>query len=297
MATQIAQHPPSFPGMNHAHPGPHPPRYSSLAGALSPEAASVLQSLCAEAVHTLSNADNTGRSGDRAREVYPPRYSGVFQRSTSNARYHQRHRRPGANNYSVDSQLVAGSHPFEYHIRTGHGSKANRDQPWATLKVFSRSSSTSAPSSTTMGPRKMPKFTSKDLVQGCLELNLDVPQNINSILLSVRCSPALAIDDFYDFLVDRKDRYGLLRRRKLYLPQPAHYRLDTRTWRSTHRHLEPPKFRISVLEEIRWKTLWAIYLALLVSFPFGDYPPGRRRPKIPRSANFPRKRRENNGSV
>jgi len=236
MATQIAQHAPSFPSTNH-----DPPRYSSLAGALSPEAANILQALYAE-VHTLSNADNPGHGGGRAREVYPPRYSGVFQRSTSNVRYHHRHRRPGANDHSIDSQLVAGSHPFEYHIRTGHGSKANRDQPWATLKVFSRSSSTSAPSSTIMGPGKMPKFTSKDLVQGCLELNLDSPQNINSISLSVRRSPAIGLSSsplIFFFLVDWEDRYGLLRRRKLHLPQPPHHRLDTRTWRSTHRHLEP----------------------------------------------------------
>lgn len=171
MTTQVLQHVPIHP---------LPPRYSSLQGALSPEAANILRSLSAEVVHT------TGHGTDRAttREVHPPRYSGVFQRSASTARYHHRHRRLGANNYSVDSQLVAGLHPFEYHIRTGHGSRANRDQPWATLKLFSRSSSSS--SSTIMGPGKMPKFTTKDLVQGCLELNLDSPQNINSISLSVR---------------------------------------------------------------------------------------------------------------
>lgn len=171
MTTQILQHVPSM------HPVlPLPPRYSSLEGALSPEAVNILRSLSAEVVHI------TGHGNDR--EAYPPRYSGVFQRSASTARYHHRHRRLGANNYSVDSQLVAGLHPFEYHIRTGHGNRANRDQPWATLKLFSRSSSSS--SSTIVGPGKMPKFTTKDLVQGCLELNLDSPLNVNSISLSVR---------------------------------------------------------------------------------------------------------------
>ena len=179
MSTQVACHVPTIPSMN------LPPRYSSLEGALSPEATNILRSLCAEAIHSFSNADN--RQGDeRLREIYPPRYSGVFQRPDSSARHH-RQRRTGGSSYSTDSQQAAALQPFEYHIKTGHGSKANRDQPWATLKVFSRSSSTSTPSSTIMIPGKMPKFTSKDLIQGSLELNLDSPQSINSISLSVSC--------------------------------------------------------------------------------------------------------------
>jgi hypothetical protein len=177
MSAHVAQ---PIPTMNHTHP--LPPRYSSLEGALSPEAASILRSLRAKAGHTLSDADNS-HSGYGSRDIYPPRYSGVCQRPDSSARQHHRHRRMDGNNYSRDSQLAAGSQPFEYHIRT------NRDQPWATLKVFSRSSSTSTPSSTVVAPGKMPKFTSKDLVQGCLELNLDSPQSINSISLSVSCLP------------------------------------------------------------------------------------------------------------
>lgn len=176
MSTQVARHVSVMPtnSMN------LPPRYSSLEGALSPEAANILRSLCAEAIHSFSNADN--RQGDeRLREIYPPRYSGVFQQSDSSGR-HRRHRRAGGSSYSTDSQQVAALQPFEYHVKTGHGSKAN---PWATLKVFSRSSSMSVPSSTIVVPGKMPKFTSKDLVQGSLELNLDSPQSINSISLSV----------------------------------------------------------------------------------------------------------------
>lgn len=173
MSTQIAQH---IPSMN-----PLPPRYSSLEGTLSPEAANILRSLCAEAP-VFSTAAS---SRDRAREMYPPRYSGVFQRSATSARYHHRHPRGSGIRYYTDSQSSVGFHPFEYPIRTGHGSKTNRDQSWATLKVFSRSSSTSASSSTIVGPGKVPKFTSKDLVQGSLDLNLDSPQNINSISLTL----------------------------------------------------------------------------------------------------------------
>ncbi|KAF8914294.1 hypothetical protein CPB84DRAFT_1742084 [Gymnopilus junonius] len=63
----------------------------------------------------------------------------------------------------------------DYHV--GNGSKS---RPWATLRVFSNTSTISS------SGQKVPCFTSSDLVQGSLELNLDSPQNVNSINLSLR---------------------------------------------------------------------------------------------------------------
>lgn len=207
---------------------PLPPRYSSLEGALSPEAANILRSLYATPIH----------GDDQARQIYPPRYSGVFQRSNSSVRHHRRHHHlASGNRYGTDSQLVAGLHHFEYHIKTGHGSRA---QPWATLRLCSRSSSTSVPSSTVVVPGKMPKFTSNDLVQGCLELKLDSPMNINSISLSVR--PTLnsinSRNTDIALLVAWKNCHRFIRRWKLHLSQLPYHQLDARTWRSTHCHLE-----------------------------------------------------------
>jgi hypothetical protein len=103
----------------------------------------------------------------------PPAYSSVFQRPQSVE--------PGDTRLSTVSPRQRplfptphsrnGSH-FSYHII---GSKA---EPWATLKVHS-------PSSSLLDRQNTPYFTTGDLIRGVLELNLETPQNISSISLSV----------------------------------------------------------------------------------------------------------------
>ncbi|KAJ3501070.1 hypothetical protein NLJ89_g9505 [Agrocybe chaxingu] len=109
----------------------------------------------------------------------PPRYSSVFQRDR---RRHQDNR--------ADEASGSGLQTHEYHLKSG-----SRAQPWATLKVLSKSSTkmsssasalSSASGSGSRTSQKVAKFTSGDLVQGSLGLNLESPQNINSINLSLR---------------------------------------------------------------------------------------------------------------
>jgi hypothetical protein len=101
----------------------------------------------------------------------PPAYSNVFQRPQSAA-----DRSPSAvsplHSQRQRSQIPAphfrnGIHSYHYHII---GSKA---EPWATLKVYSPDM------------QNTPYFTTGDPIRGVLELNLDTPQNISSISLSV----------------------------------------------------------------------------------------------------------------
>ena len=108
----------------------------------------------------------------------PPAYSSVFQRPQS---VEPAHTRPSAasplHTQRQRSQFPAphsrnGFHSHHYHII---GSKA---EPWATLKVYS-------PSSSHLDRQNTPYFTTGDPIRGVLELNLDTPQNISSISLSV----------------------------------------------------------------------------------------------------------------
>lgn len=110
----------------------------------------------------------------------PPAYSSVFQPprplesadsrpspiSPCTAMSPMHTRRP------VPAPHPNGIHRHQYHII---GSKA---EPWATLKVYS-------PSSSHLDRQNTPYFTTGDLIRGVFELNLDSPQNISSISLSV----------------------------------------------------------------------------------------------------------------
>ena len=109
----------------------------------------------------------------------PPAYSSVFQRpqsvepadarpSTVSPLHIQRQR----SQFSEPPHSSNGIHSHHYHII---GSKA---EPWATLKVYS-------PSSSHLDRQNTPYFTTGDLIRGALELNLDTPQNVSSISLSV----------------------------------------------------------------------------------------------------------------
>lgn len=147
-----------------------PPRYSSLAGTLPLTSAALAARLNAAQTDVAPPAD-----------LRPPRYSSVFNRTQD------RPRRPHVHTAS-DSRVASsssGPQVHEYHIKSG-------GKNWATLKVMSRtsvgssSSSASSSSSTPSSTQRVPRFTSSDLVQGSLELNLETPQNINSITLSLR---------------------------------------------------------------------------------------------------------------
>ena len=107
----------------------------------------------------------------------PPAYSSVFQRSQSVepvdtrpstvSPLHIQRQAPQS-----PGQCRNGIHSHHYYI---NGSKAER---WATLKVYS-------PSSSHLDRQNTPYFTTGDPIRGVLELNLDTPQNISSISLSV----------------------------------------------------------------------------------------------------------------
>ena len=180
---------------------PLPPRYSSLTGTLSPESSQMLRSL----------STTSGQPGGNG--AYPPRYSnvGVNAEPSSSQRQHSH------NSPSGSVSRSAGLQPFECHIKSG-----NKTQPWATLKVFSRSSSSLGSNSSSV---KLPKFTSKDPVQGCLELNLESPQNINSISLSVRLPPFFPFTTRVEILlVEGKDRKSI--RTRVLFPRPPGRQLD-----------------------------------------------------------------------
>jgi hypothetical protein len=135
----------------------YPPRYSTLVAPSNPVA---------------THEDPLPQSG-------PPAYSSVFQRPHS---LEPADTRPSAvspciSPLHIQHSLPAphsrnGIHRYQYHII---GSKA---EPWATLKVYS-------PSSSHRDRQNTPYFTSGDLIRGVFELNLDTPQNISSISLSV----------------------------------------------------------------------------------------------------------------
>jgi hypothetical protein len=62
---------------------------------------------------------------------------------------------------------------YKHHYRINGG----ESEPWVTLKVYNPSSNSNRKST--------PHFKEGDLIQGVFELNLDTPQNINSISLFV----------------------------------------------------------------------------------------------------------------
>jgi hypothetical protein len=126
----------------------YPPRYSTL-GAQAPS----------------NNGPTQAPPG-------PPAYSSVFQRPQSfesvDARPHIRPLSPACH---PGARNGVHSH-HSYHII---GSKT---EPWATLKVYS-------PSSSQLHRQNTLCFTTGDSIRGSLELNLDTPQNISSVSLSV----------------------------------------------------------------------------------------------------------------
>ena len=162
-----------------------PPRYSSLGAAF-------VENLSADQTEAVSVAPN----------FPPPRYSsvislirnssvisltrasGVFNLARTRSLAH-----PASDNCVAwsspghtppDSPITpdpSGLQVHEYHIKSG-------GEIWATLKVMSRTSVGST-SSSLSSTQRVPRFTGSDLVQGILELNLETPQNINSISLSV----------------------------------------------------------------------------------------------------------------
>ena len=165
-----------------------PPRYSSLGAAF---------------VENLS-ADQT-EAVPVAPDFAPPRYSSVISLiptssviSLTRTRTRRSLAHPASDNRvawsSPDSPVTpdpSGLQVHEYHIKSGR-------EIWATLKVMSRTSvgSTSSASSSLSSTQRVPRFTGSDLVQGILELNLETPQNINSISLSVCFSFFQSATDF-----------------------------------------------------------------------------------------------------
>ncbi|KAF9534572.1 hypothetical protein CPB83DRAFT_878940 [Crepidotus variabilis] len=179
-----------------------PPRYSSLPGCISESAAEQLRTINARAL-----ASNDPSNDIEFTERRPPGYSTVFHEFTPRASSETTRERRRAGNLSLQvggppSRRGSSESPssaeditlsstssrsgapmqFEYHVKSGYA--AGRSTPWANLQLFSRSSASPARGSSN-GSARIPKYSSKDLVQGCLELNLENPQNINSISLAV----------------------------------------------------------------------------------------------------------------
>ena len=131
----------------------YPPRYSTLVAPSNPVAT----------------------HNDPVIPTGPPAYTSVFQRPQS---VEPVERRPcTVRPLQIQRQRPQpdprnGTHSHHYHII---GSKT---EPWATLKVYS-------PSSSHMDRQNTPYYTTDDPIRGVLELNLDTPQNISSIFLSV----------------------------------------------------------------------------------------------------------------
>ena len=95
----------------------------------------------------------------------PPAYSSVFQRPQSSGSVDQR-----------QTPLFPACHPRNgVHSHHSYHIIGSKTEPWATLKVYSPSSSR----------QNTPYFTSGDNIRGSLELNLDTPQNISSVSLFV----------------------------------------------------------------------------------------------------------------
>jgi len=146
-----------------------PPQYSAQMGSLPTTSVALAA--------TLSEAP-----ADAAppRFLRPPRYSSVFSRTRDHTRRTQ-HEHTASDSFAGSGS--SGPQAHEFHIKSG-------GRNWATLKVISRTSvglsSFSSSSSTSSSGQRVPRFTGNDLVQGCLELNLETPQNINSISLAVR---------------------------------------------------------------------------------------------------------------
>lgn len=148
-----------------------PPRYSSLEAAF------------------VENFSTAQTEAVPPTDLAPPRYSSVFSLTRTHTRRTLAH--PGSNciassspvQTAPDSHVTpspSGPQVHEYYIKSG-------GKVWATLKVISRTSvgSSSSASSSLSSTQRVPRFTGSDLVQGILELNLETPQNINSISLSV----------------------------------------------------------------------------------------------------------------
>jgi hypothetical protein len=90
----------------------------------------------------------------------PPRYSMILQ-----------HRRSSDNTQRrLNPTLSPSQTKHGYHI-------SNKNRVWATLTIFSRSSTLT---------HAFPRFYGNDPVSGTVDLNLDSPQTINSITISVR---------------------------------------------------------------------------------------------------------------
>lgn len=172
-----------------------PPRYSTLPGSISESAA--------ERLRTITNTAALIAAHDPARELElsdrrPPRYNTVFREqsprgSTETSRSAPRRRGgslsvgvpKGSSDLAGERVLTPGSSApmeFAHHIQSGYA--AGRSTPWATLKLFSLSSVSPGPGAP-HGTPKLPKYTSNELIQGCLEINLENPQSINSISLAV----------------------------------------------------------------------------------------------------------------
>lgn len=155
--------------------GRFPPRYSSVGEPGSPD----LDDISFQFSDAITLSDKNAPEAEFT-TLEPPRYSSDFHQAHSSW---NRGQQPNAE--FGDSSVAAGAQVFEYHIKSKSGN-SNKSLPWATLTVFSPQFSRLSASTSSTGPKKVPKFTSKDLVEGCLELSLSSPLHINSITLSVR---------------------------------------------------------------------------------------------------------------
>ncbi|KAF8806268.1 hypothetical protein BYT27DRAFT_7339440 [Phlegmacium glaucopus] len=155
-----------------------PPRYSTLIGALPPPTFS--NSIASDDDEPISLSPISLISYEPPSPQLPAYCSSAQQRSLSLGDTSLSESAVSYSYRNGQTQFPASTHSdsrngiqqHEYHIM-------NRGRaPWATLKLHSRTSLSS--------DRRVPHFTEDDVIRGDLELNLDPPQNINSISLSLR---------------------------------------------------------------------------------------------------------------
>ena len=151
---------PLYPLRRASEAEPNPPRYSTLLGT-SPDLTSSIP---------IATHNDGAISPSPSPPLGPPAYCPVSQRircldETVSSWHLQRAQR------LCSSQARNGIYKHHYHINGGES------EPWVTLKVYNPSSNSNRKST--------PHFKEGDLIRGVFELNLDTPQNINSISLFV----------------------------------------------------------------------------------------------------------------